>query len=94
MVLMEMIVFDEDGNCLGGLLMDYLILIVFEVLYLEIGYIVILLLYYLIGVKGIGELVMVGFLLVVVNVVVDVLVLFGVWYVDMLLMLLWVWEVM
>ena len=31
MALMEMIAFDEDGNCLGGSLMDYLIPTALEV---------------------------------------------------------------
>lgn len=74
--------------------MDYLILIVVEVLDWEMGEIVMLLLYYLIGVKGIGELVIVGLLLMIVNVICDALVLYGVCYVDMFCMLLCVWEAM
>ena len=38
MALMEMIAFDEDGNCLGGSLMDYLIPTAVEVPHLETGH--------------------------------------------------------
>ena len=37
MALMEIIAFDEDGNCLGGSLMDYLIPTALEVPHLETG---------------------------------------------------------
>ena len=38
MALMEIIAFDEEGNCLGGSLMDYLIPTAVEVPHLETGY--------------------------------------------------------
>lgn len=60
MALMEMIAFDEDGNCLGGSLMDYLIPTALEVPHLETGHTVTPSPHHPIGAKGIGESATVG----------------------------------
>ena len=53
--LMETIAFDEDGNCLGGSLMDYLIPTALEVPDWETGYTVTPSPHHPIGAKGVGE---------------------------------------
>jgi carbon-monoxide dehydrogenase large subunit len=55
MALMEMIAFDEDGNCLGGSLMDYLIPTALEVPDWETGFTVTPSPHHPIGAKGVGE---------------------------------------
>ena len=55
MALMEMIAFDEEGNCLGGSLMDYLIPTAVEVPDWETGFTVTPSPHHPIGAKGIGE---------------------------------------
>ena len=60
MALMEMIAFDEEGNCLGGSLMDYLIPTAVEVPDWETGFTVTPSPHHPIGAKGIGESATVG----------------------------------
>ena len=55
MALMEMIAFDEDGNCLGGSLMDYLIPTALEVPHWETGHTVTPSPHHPIGAKGVGR---------------------------------------
>ena len=52
---MEMISFDEDGNCLGGSLMDYLIPTALEVPHWETGHTVTPSPHHPIGAKGVGR---------------------------------------
>ncbi len=94
MALMEIVAFDEDGNCLGGSLMDYLIPTAREVPHLETGYTVTPSPHHPIGAKGIGESATVGSPPAVVNAVVDALKPFGVRHADMPLTPSRVWEAM
>jgi len=94
MALMEFIAFDEEGNCLGGSLMDYLIPTALEVPHLETGFTVTPSPHHPIGAKGIGESATVGSPPAVVNAVVDALAPFGVRHVDMPLTPSRVWEAM
>ena len=55
MALMEMIAFDEDGNCLGASLMDYLLPTALEVPDWETGFTVTPSPHHPIGAKGVGE---------------------------------------
>lgn len=72
MALMEMIEFDENGTCLGGSFMDYLIPTALEVPRLETGFTVTPSPHHPIGAKGIGgESATVGSPPAVVNAVVD-----------------------
>ncbi|GFG53788.1 hypothetical protein MAGR_52290 [Mycolicibacterium agri] len=73
MALMEMIAFDEQGNCLGGSLMDYLIPTAMEVPHFETGHTVTPSPHHPIGAKGVGESATVGSPPAVVNAVVDAL---------------------
>jgi len=81
--LMEQIAFDEDGNCLGGSLMDYLIPTSLEVPDWETGFTVTPSPHHPIGAKGIGESATVGSPPTIVNAVCDALRPFGVRHVDM-----------
>jgi aerobic carbon-monoxide dehydrogenase large subunit len=83
MALMELIAFDEDGNCLGGSLMDYLIPTAVEVPDWETGFTVTPSPHHPIGAKGIGESATVGSPPTIVNAVCDALAPFGVRHVDM-----------
>lgn len=94
MALMEMISFDEDGNCLAGSLMDYLIPTAMEVPDWETGHTVTPSPHHPIGAKGIGESATVGSPPAVVNAVVDALKPFGVRHADMPLTPSRVWETM
>ncbi len=94
MALMEMIAFDESGNCLGSSLMDYLIPTALEVPDWETGYTITPSPHHPIGAKGIGESATVGSPSAVVNAVVDALKPFGVRHVDMPLTPSRVWEAM
>ena len=78
MALMEFIGFDEQGNCLGGSFMDYLIPTSMEVPDWETGHTVTPSPHHPIGAKGIGESATVGSPPAVVNAVVDALAPFGV----------------
>ncbi|MBB4662080.1 aerobic carbon-monoxide dehydrogenase large subunit [Conexibacter arvalis] len=94
MALMELIAFDEDGNCLGGSLMDYLIPTALEVPDWETGFTVTPSPHHPIGAKGIGESATVGSPPAIVNAVVDALRPYGVRHVDMPCTPSRVWEAM
>jgi len=94
MALMEMIAFDEDGNCLGASLMDYLIPTALEVPDWETGHTVTPSPHHPIGAKGVGESATVGSPPAVVNAVVDALKPFGVRHADMPLTPSRVWDAM
>jgi aerobic carbon-monoxide dehydrogenase large subunit len=94
MALMEIIAFDEDGNCLGGSLMDYLIPTSLEVPDWETGYTVTPSPHHPIGAKGIGESATVGSPAAIVNAVVDALKPFGIRHADMPLTPSRVWDAM
>ncbi|MBM2621029.1 carbon-monoxide dehydrogenase large subunit [Actinoplanes sp. LDG1-06] len=94
MALMEMISFDEDGNCLGASLMDYLIPTSLEVPDWETGYTVTPSPHHPIGAKGVGESATVGSPPAIVNAVVDALQPFGVRHADMPLTPSRVWDAM
>ena len=83
MALMQAIVFDEDGNCLGGSFMDYLLPTAMECPSPELGATVTPSPHHPIGAKGIGESATVGSPPAVVNSVVDALAPFGVTHADM-----------
>jgi aerobic carbon-monoxide dehydrogenase large subunit len=83
MALMELIAFDEAGNCLGGSLMDYLIPTAVEVPDWETDYTVTPSPHHPIGAKGVGESATVGSPPTIVNAIVDALRPFGVTHVDM-----------
>ena len=83
MALMEMIAFDELGNCLGGSFMDYLLPTALEVPDWETGFTVTPSPHHPLGAKGIGESATVGSPPAVVNAVVDALAPFGVRHIDM-----------
>ncbi len=94
MALMEMIAFDEDGNCLGASLMDYLIPTALEVPDWETGYTVTPSPHHPIGAKGVGESATVGSPPAIVNAVVDALKPFGIRHADMPLTPSRVWDAM
>ncbi len=94
MALMEMIAFDEDGNCLGASLMDYLIPTALEVPDWETGHTVTPSPHHPIGAKGIGESATVGSPPAIVNAVVDALKPFGIRHADMPLTPSRVWDAM
>lgn len=94
MALMEMIAFDEDGNCLSGSLMDYLIPTALETPDWETSFTVTPSPHHPIGAKGIGESATVGSPPAVVNAVIDALKPFGVRHADMPLTPSRVWETM
>ncbi len=91
MALMEQIGFDEDGNCLGGSLMDYLIPTAVEVPEWETGFTVTPSPHHPIGAKGIGESATVGSPPAIVNAICDAI---GVRHVDMPCTPSRVWEAM
>ena len=94
MALMEIIAFDEQGNCLGGSLMDYLIPTALEVPDWETGETVTPSPHHPIGAKGIGESATVGSPPAVVNAVIDALAPYGVRHADMPLTPSRVWDAM
>jgi aerobic carbon-monoxide dehydrogenase large subunit len=94
MALMEIIAFDEVGNCLGASLMDYLIPTALEVPDWETGFTVTPSPHHPIGAKGIGESATVGSPPAIVNAVVDALKPFGIRHADMPLTPSRVWEAM
>src|SRR6201989_883556 len=83
LALMEQIAFDEDGNCLGASLMDYLIPPPLEVPDWETGFTVTPSPHHPIGAKGVGESATVGSPPTIVNAICDALAPFGVRHVDM-----------
>ncbi|MEU8243831.1 aerobic carbon-monoxide dehydrogenase large subunit [Actinoplanes missouriensis] len=94
MALMEMISFDEDGNCLGASLMDYLIPTALETPDWETGFTVTPSPHHPIGAKGVGESATVGSPPAIVNAVVDALKPFGIRHADMPLTPSRVWDAM
>ncbi len=94
MALMEMISFDDEGNCLAGSLMDYLIPTSMEVPDWETGHTVTPSPHHPIGAKGIGESATVGSPPAIVNAVVDALKPYGIRHADMPLTPSRVWEAM
>jgi carbon-monoxide dehydrogenase large subunit len=83
LALMEMIAFDEHGNCLGGSLMDYLIPTALEVPDWETDHTVTPSPHHPFGAKGIGESATVGSPPTIVNAICDALAPFGVRHIDM-----------
>jgi carbon-monoxide dehydrogenase large subunit len=94
MALMEIIAFDEAGNCLSGSLMDYLIPTALECPRWETGSTITPSPHHPIGAKGVGESATVGSPPAVVNAVVDALRPFDVRHADMPLTPSRVWEAM
>ena len=83
MALMETIAFDEEGNCLNGSLMDYLIPTALEVPDWETDYTVTPSPHHPLGAKGIGESATVGSPPTIVNAICDALEPYGVRHIDM-----------
>jgi carbon-monoxide dehydrogenase large subunit len=83
MALMQVIAFDENGNCLGGSFMDYLLPTSVECPSWELGTTVTPSPHHPIGAKGIGESATVGSPPAIVNSVLDALRPFGVQHADM-----------
>ncbi len=93
--LMELIQFDEQGNCLGGSLMDYLIPTALEVPDWELGETVTPSPHHPIGAKGVGESPTVGSPPAIVNAVLDALhEPYGIDHIDMPCTPSRVWEAM
>ena len=91
MALMEVIAFDEGGNCLGGSFMDYLLPTSMECPSWELGETVTPSPHHPLGVKGVGESATVGSPAAVVNAVLDAI---GVRHADMPLTSAQVWRAM
>jgi aerobic carbon-monoxide dehydrogenase large subunit len=83
MALMQVIAFDEEGNCLGGSFMDYLIPTAVECPSWELGATVTPSPHHPIGAKGVGESATVGSPPAIVNSVLDAVAPFGVRHADM-----------
>jgi carbon-monoxide dehydrogenase large subunit len=81
--LMELIAFDDEGNCLGGSLMDYLIPTAREVPEWETDQTVTPSPHHPLGAKGVGESATVGSPPAIVNAIVDALSPYGVKHLDM-----------
>jgi aerobic carbon-monoxide dehydrogenase large subunit len=94
MALMQLIAFDEDGNCVGNSFMDYLVPTSMECPSWETGETVTPSPHHPLGLKGIGESATVGSPPAVVNAVVDALEPFGVRHADMPLTPANVWMAM
>jgi aerobic carbon-monoxide dehydrogenase large subunit len=92
--LMELMAFDEEGNCLGGSLMDYLIPTAVEVPDWETDHTVTPSPHHPLGAKGIGESATVGSPPAIVNAIVDALRPYGVRHLDMPCTPARVWEAM
>ncbi|MGH3302376.1 MAG: aerobic carbon-monoxide dehydrogenase large subunit [Streptosporangiaceae bacterium] len=92
MALMQAIVFDQAGNCLGGSFMDYLLPTAVECPSFELGTTVTPSPHHPVGAKGVGESATVGSPAAVVNSVVDALAPFGVVHADMPLTPASVWR--
>jgi carbon-monoxide dehydrogenase large subunit len=89
---MQLITFDEDGNCIGANFMDYLIPTAVETPKFELGETVTPSPHHPIGAKGVGESATVGSPAAYVNAVVDALQPLGVKNIDMPLTSAKVWE--
>jgi aerobic carbon-monoxide dehydrogenase large subunit len=83
MALMQIIAFDEEGNCLGGSFMDYLLPTAVECPSWELGATVTPSPHHPIGAKGVGESATVGSPPAIVNSVLDAIAPFGVRHADM-----------
>jgi aerobic carbon-monoxide dehydrogenase large subunit len=92
MALMQVIAFDEDGNCHGGTFMDYLLPTSLECPSWELGETVTPSPHHPLGCKGVGESATVGSPPAVVNAVIDALAPFGVRHADMPLTPAQVWR--
>jgi len=92
MAAMELITFDEDGNCIGSNFMDYLLPTSWETPKFELGETVTPSPHHPIGAKGVGESATVGSPAAFVNAVVDALAHAGVRNVDMPMTPDKVWE--
>ncbi|HEX2363153.1 MAG TPA: molybdopterin cofactor-binding domain-containing protein, partial [Jiangellaceae bacterium] len=92
MALMEVIAFDEEGNCLGGSFMDYQLPTAMECPSWELGETVTPSPHHPIGAKGVGESATVGSPAAVVNAVMDALKPYGVRHADMPLTPAQVWR--
>jgi len=92
MALMQVIAFDENGNCLGGSFMDYLLPTALECPSWELGETVTPSPHHPVGAKGVGESATVGSPPAVVNSVLDALAPFGVRHADMPLTPASVWS--
>jgi aerobic carbon-monoxide dehydrogenase large subunit len=92
MALMEVIAFDEVGNCLGGSFMDYQLPTSMECPSWELGETVTPSPHHPIGAKGVGESATVGSPAAVVNAVMDALKPYGVRHADMPLTPAQVWR--
>ena len=91
---MQHVAFDEQGNCLSGSFMDYLVPSSMECPDWELGETVTPSPHHPIGAKGVGESSNVGSPPAIVNAVVDALEPFGVRHVDMPVTPARVWEAM
>lgn len=94
MALMEVIAFDENGTCLGGSYMDYLLPTPMEVPMFELGETVTPSPHHPLGCKGVGESATVGSPAAVVNAVMDALKPYGIRHADMPLTPAQVWMTM
>jgi carbon-monoxide dehydrogenase large subunit len=83
MALMEVIAFDEEGTCLAGSYMDYLLPTPMEVPSFELGETCTPSPHHPLGAKGIGESATVGSPPAIVNAIIDALTPFGVRHADM-----------
>ncbi len=92
MALMEIIDFDEQGNCLGGSFMDYLLPTAMECPNWETDFTVTPSPHHPIGAKGVGESATVGSPPCIVNAVVDALKPYGIRHIDMPMTPGRVWE--
>ncbi|MDX6334770.1 MAG: aerobic carbon-monoxide dehydrogenase large subunit [Streptosporangiaceae bacterium] len=92
MALMQVITYDQDGNCLGGSFMDYLLPTSLECPSWELGETVTPCPHHPIGAKGVGESATVGSPVAVVNAVVDALRPLGLRHADMPLTPASVWS--
>jgi aerobic carbon-monoxide dehydrogenase large subunit len=89
---MELITFDEEGNCIGSSFMDYLLPTSWETPKFEIDQTVTPSPHHPIGAKGVGESATVGSPAAFVNAVIDALWPLGVRNIDMPLTSAKVWE--
>ncbi len=89
---MELITFDDAGNCIGSNFMDYLLPTAWETPRFELGETVTPSPHHPIGAKGVGESATVGSPAAYVNAVIDALVHLGVKNIDMPLTSAKVWE--
>jgi carbon-monoxide dehydrogenase large subunit len=94
MAAMELITFDDDGNCIGSNFMDYLLPTAWETPRFELGETVTPSPHHPLGAKGVGESATVGSPAAFVNAVIDALWHLGVRNIDMPVTSAKVWEAM